>query len=101
MNLRLALRSLVKQPLFTVIVIATFALGIGANTAVFSVLNAVVLRPLPFHAPGKLVELELYDTRVGPQSASGSSASYPDFQDWRAQNRVFDRVAVYTNQVLR
>ncbi len=99
-NLRLAFRALTKQPLFTAIVIITFALGIGANTAVFSVLNAVVLRPLGFHQPQTLVELQLYDMRVGPQSAGGSSASYPDFQDWRAQNRVFDRVAVYTNQNL-
>ncbi|PZR73931.1 MAG: hypothetical protein DLM52_10290, partial [Chthoniobacterales bacterium] len=71
-NLRLALRALIKQPLFTTIVIITFALGIGANTAVFSVVNAVVLRPLGFHQPQNLVELELYDLRVGPGSAGGS-----------------------------
>jgi predicted permease len=99
-NLRLALRALTKPPLFTAIVIITFALGIGANTAVFSVLNAVVLRPLEFHEPQNLVELELDDMRLGPESGQGSAASYPDFQDWRAQNQGFSRVAVYTNQNL-
>jgi MacB-like periplasmic core domain len=99
-NLRLALRALTKQPFFTAIVIFTFALGIGANTAVFSVLNAVLLRPLAFYQPEKLVELQLYDMRLGPASGEGSSVSYPDFRDWRAQNQVFDRVCVYTNQNL-
>jgi putative ABC transport system permease protein len=99
-NLRLAFRSLAKQPLFTAIVIITFALGIGANTAVFSVLNAIVLRPLPFQQPQNLVDLSLYDLREGLASAQGSSVSYPDFRDWRAQNSVFERMAVYTNQSL-
>ncbi len=99
-NIRLAFRALAKQPLFTGIVVVTFALGIGANTAVFSVLNAVVLRPLAFRQPQNLVELQLYDMRAGAESGSGSSVSYPDFEDWRAQNQVFDRVAVYTNRSL-
>ena len=99
-NLRFALRTLAKQPLFSAIVILTFALGIGANTAVFTVLNAVVLRPLAFHRPERLVDLNIYDMREGPDSAGGSSVSYPDFEDWRAQNRVFERIAVYVNQSL-
>lgn len=99
-NLRFALRGLLKQPLFTVVVILTFALGIGANTAVFTVVNAVMLRPLPFLQPQNLVDLGLYDVREGPIKVVGSSVSYPDFEDWRAQNRVFDRVAVYVNQSL-
>jgi len=100
-DLRYALRMLAKQPAFTLIVILTFALGIGANTAVFSVVNAVVLRPLPFHQPEQLVALSLYDTRTGPEGISDqSTVSYPDFVDWRAQNHVFDGLAVYTNQSL-
>ncbi|MBV9007900.1 MAG: ABC transporter permease [Verrucomicrobia bacterium] len=99
-NLRLAFRNLAKQPVFTAIVIITFALGIGANTAVFSVLNAIVLRPLPFQQPQKLVDLSMYDTREGLGSAEGSSVSYPDFHDWRAQNSVFEGMAVYANQGL-
>jgi len=63
-NLRYAFRVLSKQPLFTAIVILTFALGIGANTAVFSVLNAVLLRPLPFREP---------QTRLFQSWSSGSA----------------------------
>ena len=100
-EVRHSLRVLLKQPLFSAVVIITCALGIGANTAVFSVVNAVMLRPLPFHQPGRLVMLFPYDERQGPPAAVyDSAASYPDFVDWRAQNRVFEHVAVYTNESL-
>jgi len=98
---RHSLRILLKQPLFSGIVILTFALGIGANTAVFSVLNGVLLRPLPFRAPHELVSLALYDTHNGIEPPTDRSAvSYPDFVDWRAQNHVFDSMAVYVNRSL-
>src|SRR6266566_5797525 len=103
-NLRYALRVLAKQPLFASIVILTFALGIGANTAVFTVLNAVLLRPLPFHEPQNLVALGEYDLRDKTSGAGGieiHSITYPDFVDCRAQNSVFERVAVYTNQSVK
>ena len=103
-NLRYAFRILGKQSLFTAIVIVTFALGIGANTAVFSVLNAVLLRPLPFAQPENLVALGEYDLRDKTSGGGGieiHSISYPDFVDCRAQNSVFERVAVYTNQSVK
>ena len=98
-DLRYALRMLAKQPAFTFIVIITFALGIGANTAVFSVLNAVLLRPLPFHEAQNLVALGEYDTREKADPGTEiNSISYLDYVDWRDRNEVFERVAVYTNQ---
>ena len=100
-NLRHSLRILFNQPLFSAVVIITCALGIGANTAVFSVINAVMLRPLPFQQPNRLITTFLYDQRQGvPSVTEDPSVSYPDFVDWRAQNRVFDRMAVYANDSL-
>src|SRR5689334_271219 len=100
-ELRLASRMLAKQPALTAIVVLTFALGIGANTAVFTVVNAVLLRPLPFKDSQNLVAFWLYDVRQGPGRPSDwHSVSYPDFRDWRAQNDKLERIAVYNNQSL-
>ena len=87
---RYALRQLRKNPGFTAVVVFTLALGIGANTAVFSVIEAVLLHPLPFRAPDRLVWLN----GKFPQTDE-AGVSPPDFRDYRASNRSFDQMAAF------
>src|SRR5215471_5804709 len=89
-DLRYAYRVLVKSPAFSIIAILTLALGIGANTAIFSVVNGVLLNPLPFHHPEQLVSM--FEQIPNFENAS---ISYPNFVDWRRMNRTFDAMAVY------
>ena len=91
-DVRFATRSLRKRPTFAATVLLTLALGIGANAAIFSVVDAVLLKPLPFAQPDRLVHLwEIYQSRVDNRS----EASYPDYLDWRARNRAFSDMAGY------
>jgi predicted permease len=89
-DLRYAFRVLAKSPGFSIIAILTLALGIGANTAIFSVVNGVLLNPLPFHQPEQLVSM----FEKIPNFDNGS-ISYPDFVDWRRMNRTFAGMAAY------
>src|SRR5579863_1144066 len=89
--MRSAVRSLRRRPAFALAAILTVALGVGANTALFSVIYAVLIQPLPFRAPGKLVRI--WETHPAlPQL----QVTAPDFRDWRSQSRSFDAIAAHT-----
>ena len=88
-------RMLRKAPGFTAVAVATLALGIGANTAMFSVINAVLLRPLPFPSPDALVAVSSVDLRRGPSQGASMSTSYPDFFDWRSRLQAFEHLSAY------
>jgi predicted permease len=96
-DIRYGLRQLLKHPAFTIIAILTIALGIGANTAIFSVVNAVLLKPLPFPQPDQLIALGNIDTREKGQTDL-NALSYPDFFDFREQNRTLANLAVYRDR---
>ena len=91
-DLRYGARMLLKKPGFTLIVVITLALGIGANTAIFSVVNAVLLRPLPYEESERLAVL--YETNP-QQGRDQMSVSYPTFNDWRAQSQSFEQLAAF------
>src|SRR5713226_3751355 len=98
-DLRYAWRQLRNSPAFAIAALLTLALGIGANCAVFSVVNTVLLKPLPYHDPDRLVTVQSMDLRGGRVP---NYLSYPDFFDFRAQNHVFDHLITSrdTNVVL-
>jgi putative ABC transport system permease protein len=89
-DLRFGLRMLCKNPGFSLIAILTLALGIGANTAIFSVVSAMLLRPLPYSEPDKLVMLWERHIREG---SNNNAVAPADFRDWRARNQVFTHIA--------
>jgi putative ABC transport system permease protein len=91
-DIRFGLRMLLKSPSISIVATIALALGIGANTAIFSVVNAVLLRPLPFPNPDSLVSVFETDQRRG---SNRGSHSYPNFFDLSAQNTVFERIAPF------
>ena len=92
-DLHYGVRMLRKNPAFTAIALLTLALGIGANTAIFSVVNAVLLRPLPYTHADQLLIIRETSQRVGVHSPS-----YPDFLDWRKQSRTISQMAALNNR---
>jgi len=93
---RFAIRQFKKAPGFALATILTIALGIGGTTAIFSLVNAVLLRPLPFPEPDRLMYVAARNDRNPSVSASaGNSLSYPDFFDWRSQSKSFAAMASF------
>ncbi|HEV7475670.1 MAG TPA: ABC transporter permease, partial [Pyrinomonadaceae bacterium] len=91
-DLRFGLRMLLKQPGFTCVAVVTLALGIGANTAIFSVVNSVLLRQLPFKSPDQL--MWVWSSRTDKDNAP---FSLPDFLDYRDQNQTLEQIAAFSN----
>ena len=94
-DLRYGLRTLTKNPAFTVIAVLAIALGIGANSAIFSVVNAILLRPLPYKNPDQLVVIWENATHLGFPKNTPSPAN---FLDWRQQNTVFEGMAAFAER---
>ena len=91
MDLKFAFRSLLKNPGFSLLAVLVMALGIGANTAVFSVVNTVLLKPLAYHDPDRIVTL----ASLWREDGSHGQVSSPDFQDWHDQSTAFAAMATY------
>src|SRR5690348_17605901 len=88
-DLRYGIRMMAKAPGFTVVAVLTLALGIGANTALFSIVNGVLLNPLPYPHPEQIVTLH----ESKPNFPTGS-ISYPNFRDWQKNNHTFAGMAI-------
>ena len=94
-DLRFGLRTLIKNPGFTVVAVIALALGIGANSAIFSVVNAILLRPLPYKSPNQLVVIWENATHLGFPKDTPSPAN---FLDWRGQSTVFEGMAAFAEK---
>ena len=93
-DLRYAIRALRKSPSFTIVALLALALGIGANTAIFSVVQGVLLRPLPYPDAQNLAAVFV---RFSPQNNERGNLCVGDYLDWKSQNQAFETVAAYTN----
>jgi putative ABC transport system permease protein len=94
-DLRYSVRMLAKAPLFATVAVLILAFGIGANTAVFSILDAVLIRPLPYPNAERLVKADVYDLKSGDFYGK---TSYPDFEDWSEQSHFFNFLAAYEDK---
>lgn len=89
-NLRYGLRLLIKSPGFAAMAVLTLAIGIGANTSIFTVLNSVLLRPLPYHEPERMLVVSERDSKF-----DDASVAYENFKDWKAQNHSFEDICLF------
>jgi putative ABC transport system permease protein len=94
-DFRYSLRVLLKSPGFAAVAVIVLALGIGANTAIFSVVNAVLLRPLPYQDPGRLVQVWHVPPAKSFPGMTRFSVSAANYLDWREQNHAFEQLAIY------
>jgi predicted permease len=92
-DFRFAIRQLLKNPGFTVVAVLTLALGMGANTAIFSLVNAIMLRPPPFREPQRLMYLSERSSHL-----EGMSISYPNLVDWQKQTAAFENIAGFRSE---
>src|SRR5579862_2066884 len=95
-DLRFGLRMLRQSPGFTAVAILTLALGIGANTAIFSVVYAALLRPLPYAQPDRLITLGEARPTQDPTARAFWNSSYPDYVDWTRQSKTFQSIAGFS-----
>src|SRR5438046_7948633 len=95
-HLRFAFRQVIKNPAFSAVAIITLALGIGANTAIFSIVNAVLLQPLPYPDANRIMVL---NESSGPQQ--DFSVALPDYFDWQRDNTVFEHLACTHKESLK
>src|SRR5580700_4593685 len=86
---------LAKAPLFATVAVLILAFGIGANSAVFSILDAVLIRPLPYPHAERLVKVDVYDLKSGDFYGK---TSYPDFADWSEQSHFFNHLGAYEDK---
>jgi predicted permease len=91
-DVRYAFRMLLKRPSFTLIVVLTLALGIGANTTIFSAIDAVLLNPLPYKDPERLMVVWETNKQLGPEMWDRNEAAIGNFLDWRSRNQIFDQL---------
>src|ERR1700689_4122493 len=95
-NVQYGMRVLAKSPAFTLVAVLTLALGIGANTAIFSVVYAALLRPLPYYQPDRLITLGEGRSQKQSGFAQDTDCSNPDFLDWQKMAKSFQSLTAYS-----